>query len=63
MPTKIIEQQIQKADLVDLELKNKYGALETVNGFIFCRFLGSFESIFDSNGKGNIKLRILSLSI
>ncbi|MBF8262899.1 MAG: hypothetical protein HW387_564 [Parachlamydiales bacterium] len=27
MPTKIIEQQVQKADLLDLELKNKYGAL------------------------------------
>lgn len=27
MPTKIIEQQVQKADLVDLELKTKYGAL------------------------------------
>ena len=26
MPTKIIEQQIQKTDLIDLELKNKYGA-------------------------------------
>jgi hypothetical protein len=27
MPIKIIEQQIPKADLLDLELKNKYGAL------------------------------------
>ncbi len=27
MPTKIIEQQIQKTDLLDLELKSKYGAL------------------------------------
>ena len=30
MPTKIIEQQVQKADLLDLELKNKYGALVKV---------------------------------
>ncbi len=27
MPIKLIEQQIQKSDLLDLELKNKYGAL------------------------------------
>ncbi len=27
MPSKIIEQQVQKAELVDLELKTKYGAL------------------------------------
>jgi hypothetical protein len=27
MPTKIIEQQVQKADLLDLELKSNYGAL------------------------------------
>lgn len=27
MPTKIIEQQIQKTDLLDLELKSMYGAL------------------------------------
>ena len=27
MPTKIIEQQVRKADLVDLELKSRYGAL------------------------------------
>jgi len=27
MPVKIIEQQVQKADLLDLELKSKYGAL------------------------------------
>lgn len=27
MPTKIIEQQVQKTDLLDLELKSKYGAL------------------------------------
>lgn len=27
MPTKIIEQPLQKADLLDLELKSKYGAL------------------------------------
>lgn len=27
MPTKIIEYQVPKADLVDLELKSKYGAL------------------------------------
>jgi hypothetical protein len=26
MPTKIIEQQVQKTDLLDLELKNKYGS-------------------------------------
>jgi len=26
MPTKIIEQQVPKADLLDLELKNKYSA-------------------------------------
>ncbi len=27
MPTKMIEQQVQKADLLDLELKSRYGAL------------------------------------
>src|SRR3989344_4315638 len=27
MPTKIIEQQVQQADLLDLELKSRYGAL------------------------------------
>lgn len=27
MPTKIIEQQVQKTDLLDLELKSAYGAL------------------------------------
>ena len=27
MPTKIIEQQVQKTDLLDLELKSTYGAL------------------------------------
>jgi hypothetical protein len=27
MPIKIIEQQVSKADLLDLELKSKYGAL------------------------------------
>jgi hypothetical protein len=27
MPTKIIEQQVQKTDLLDLELKSRYGAL------------------------------------
>ena len=30
MPTKIIEQQVQKTDLLDLELKSKYGALVKV---------------------------------
>lgn len=30
MPVKIIEQQVQKADLLDLELKSKYGALVKV---------------------------------
>ena len=30
MPTKIIEQQVQKADLLDLELKSKYGTLVKV---------------------------------
>ncbi len=27
MPTKFIEQQVQKADLLDLELKSRYGSL------------------------------------
>jgi hypothetical protein len=27
MPTKIIEQQVQRTDLLDLELKSRYGAL------------------------------------
>ena len=30
MPTKIIEQQVQKTDLLDLELKSTYGALVKV---------------------------------
>ena len=30
MPTKIIEQQVKKSDLVDLELKHKFGALVKV---------------------------------
>jgi hypothetical protein len=30
MPTKLIEQQVQKSDLLDLELKSKYGALVKV---------------------------------
>lgn len=30
MPTKIIEQQVQKTDLVELELKHKFGALVKV---------------------------------
>ena len=30
MPIKIIEQQVQKADLLDLELKHKFGALVKV---------------------------------
>jgi hypothetical protein len=34
---------------------------ESVCGLSFCRFLGSFEPIFDSNLGDNINLRILSL--
>ncbi len=30
MPTKLIEQQVQKADLLDLELKSRYGNLVKV---------------------------------
>lgn len=31
MPTKIIDQQVQKTDLLDLELKSSYGAFDPMN--------------------------------
>ena len=55
-----------RTDSASLELAAEYSledvlhadVLETVNGFSFCRFFGSFEPIFNSKFGGNINFRI-----
>ncbi len=49
---------MQNLTLQFAQFFNNKDALEGVYNVSFCRFLGSFEPIFDSNCGGNINFRI-----